>query len=146
MFKEGVDSAMEIILYSAITIAALAFLILIIYCFITWKATQETLKGIWDTTQGISSQVQNVSEEASRVIAKSNTIADDLNQKTHQLDGLIQGAKGIGDTVEDFNKSLQHLSDIISKHSKEEQEKAAQAVKWGASFFEYWNKRKTNSN
>ncbi|WP_152657275.1 DUF948 domain-containing protein [Oceanobacillus sp. CFH 90083] len=137
---------MEAILYSALAIVIAALLILIIYMVILLFNTKKTMDEVLKTLGKIDHQVKGVSGEATEVVQKSKGLVEDLTQKSSQLDGLIQGAKGIGDTVEDFNKSLQQLSNIISKHSKEEQEKAAQAVKWGASIFEYWNKRKMKSN
>lgn len=137
---------MEVILYSALAIAIVALLILMVYMVILLVNTKKTMDEVRNTLGKINHQVQGVAGEATEVVEKSKGLVDDLTQKSSQLDGLIQGAKGIGDTVEDFNKSLQQLSNIISKHSKEDQEKAAQAVKWGASIFEYWNRRKTNSN
>ncbi|WP_080875005.1 DUF948 domain-containing protein [Oceanobacillus timonensis] len=137
---------MEVILYSALGIAIAALLILIIYMVILLFNTKKTMDEVLQTLGKIDHQVKDVTGEATEVVQKSKGLVDDLTQKSNQLDGIIQGARGIGDTVEDFNKSLQQLSNIISKHSKEDQEKAAQAVKWGASFFEYWNKRKQESN
>ncbi|MFD1066761.1 DUF948 domain-containing protein [Oceanobacillus locisalsi] len=137
---------MEVILYSALAIAIAALLILVIYMVILLFNTKKTMDEVLQTLGKIDHQVKDVTGEATEVVQKSKGLVDDLTQKSNQLDGIIQGARGIGDTVEDFNKSLQQLSNIISKHSKEDQEKAAQAVKWGASFFEYWNKRKQESN
>ncbi|GIO24450.1 DUF948 domain-containing protein [Oceanobacillus sp. J11TS1] len=137
---------MEVILYSALAIAIIALLILIIYLVILLVNTKKTMDQVLETLGRINHQVKDVAADANQVVDRSKGLVDDLTQKSSQLDGLILGAKGIGDTVEDFNKSLQQLSNIISKHSKEDQEKAAQAVKWGASIFEYWNRRKTNSN
>ena len=137
---------MGVILYSALAIAIIALLILMIYAVILVFNTKKTMDEVRETLGKINHQVNGVTEDAREVVQDSKGLVADLTQKSTQLDGLIQGAKGIGDTVEDFNKSLQQLSNIISKHSKEDQEKAAQAVKWGASIFEYWNNRKHKSN
>lgn len=137
---------MGVILYSALAIAIIALLILMIYAVILVFNTKKTMDEVRETLGKINHQVNGVTEDAREVVRDSKGLVADLTQKSNQLDGLIQGAKGIGDTVEDFNKSLQQLSNIISKHSKEDQEKAAQAVKWGASIFEYWNNRKHKSN
>lgn len=136
---------MEIILYIAAGIAALAFVILVVYVIITLKATRQTLNDVSGTLQGLEKQMQGVTSEATQLLNKTNRLAEDMNQKSSKLDSLFEGAKGIGNTLQDFNQTLAHLSKIISKHSKEDQEKAAQAVKWGASLFEFWNNRKNKS-
>jgi uncharacterized protein YoxC len=134
---------MEIMLYIAAIIAAIAFVVLVVYAVITLKATKQTLNDVSGTLQGLEKQMQGVTSETTQLLNKTNRLADDINHKSTKLDGLFEGAKGVGDTVNDFNQTLRQLSSIISRNSKEDQEKAAQAVKWGASIFEYWNKRKS---
>lgn len=133
---------MEILLYIAALIAAVAFVVLVIYVVITLKATKETLANVSGTLKGLEKQMEGVTTETTQLLTKTNRLADDINQKSTKLDGLFESAKGIGTTINDFNQTLRQLSNMISRTSREDQEKAAQAVKWGSTIMEIWNKRK----
>ncbi|MDY0408716.1 hypothetical protein [Paracerasibacillus soli] len=68
--------------------------------------------------------------------------AEDVINKTGKLEGIFDGAKGIGETLMDFNESIKHITSQISRNASQNQEKAAQSVKWGAALFDLWKKNR----
>src|SRR5690625_5633170 len=71
-----------------------------------------------------------ITDETTELLEKTNRLASDIEHKTKKLDPLFDGVKGIGETVQDFNASMQDLSANLSKGAKS-QEAAGKAVKWG---------------
>lgn len=145
MVKELFRS-MEVLLYIAIIIAVIALVVLTVYTVNTFKATKQFLNETKKTLQGMESQMNELTSEATELLNKTNRLADDVELKSGKIDGLLDGAKGIGDTLKKFDRSLQALSNSISRASQKEQEKTNEAVKWGASILEYILKRKESKH
>ena len=137
---------MEILLYIAIIIALIALVVLVVYIINTLKVTKETLNEVSSTLQGLETQMSGVTNETTELLAKTNRLADDIEQKSLKMDGLFNGAKGIGVTISEFNQSLKQLTNSVSRASHEDQEKTSQAVKWGTSILEQLFKRKNSNN
>lgn len=133
---------MEIMLYIAIIIAVIALVVLTIYIINTVKVTKTFLGEVSTTLESIEVQMKGVTDQTTELLTKTNRLADDVEQKSMKVDGLLDGAKGIGETMQEFDQSLQQLTNSISRASHEEQEKASEAVKWGASILEYVFKKK----
>lgn len=136
---------MEIILYIAIIIALIALVVLTIYIINTLKVTKEFMKEVTTTLDGMETQMKGVTDETKELLTKTNRLSADVEQKSAKLDGLMDGARGIGETMNEFDRSLQQLTNSISRTSREEQEKTSQAVKWGTSILEYVFKKKNNN-
>lgn len=135
---------MEYVLYIAIIIAVIALVVLAVYTINTLKVTKQFLDETKTTLQGLETEVKGITSETTQLLNKTNRLADDVETKSRKMDGLLDGAKGIGETMKEFDRSLNQLANSISRASQEEQEKANQAVKWGASILEYVMKRKGN--
>lgn len=137
---------MEVVLYIAIIIAVIALVVLAVYIFNAVKVTKEVLNDVSTTLEGLETQMKGVTDETTQLLTKTNRLADDVELKSMKLDSVLDGAKGIGETMNTFNQSLKQLTNSISRASEEEQEKASQTVKWGASILEYVFKKKNNTN
>lgn len=137
---------MEIALYIAIIIALIALVVLVFFVINTLKVTKETLNEVSTTLQGLESQLDSVTSETTQLISKTNRLAEDFEQKSQKMNGLFDGAKGIGDTISEFDRSLKQLTDSIQRASKEDQAKANEAVKWGTSVLDYFIKRKNTKH
>ncbi|HLR75311.1 MAG TPA: DUF948 domain-containing protein [Virgibacillus sp.] len=133
---------MEIILYIAALITAIAFAVLVGYLAITLKATQRTLDNVASTVESLEKQMEGITTETTALLNKTNKLAEDMHDKSTKLNGLFDGIKGIGETVNDFNMSLRQISTHITTAASEDKDKAAQAVKWGAALIDLWKKRK----
>jgi uncharacterized protein YoxC len=137
---------MEIILYIAIIIAVIALVVLTIYMVNMFKVTKQFLNETKGTMENVESQMRGITDETTQLLSKTNRLADDVELKSRKIDGLVDGAKGIGQTMKEFDQSLSMLSNSITKASAEEQAKTNEAVKWGASILEYVMKRRQGKN
>lgn len=133
---------MEIILYIAALITAIAFAVLVGYLAMTLKATQRTLDNVANTIESLEKQMEGITTETTALLHKTNKLAEDMHYKSTKLNGVFDGIKGIGETINDFNGSLRQISTHITKAAAEDQDKAAQAVKWGAALIDLWKKKK----
>lgn len=130
---------MVIILYIAALIAAIAFAVLVGFIIITLKPA---LYQITSTVESMKKQMEDLTTETTALLNKTNKLADDMHYKSTKLNGLFDGIKGIGETVNDFNQSLRRISTHITTAAAKDQDKAAQAVKWGAALMNLWKKNK----
>jgi uncharacterized protein YoxC len=133
---------MEVLLYLAAIIAALAFAVLVGFLAGTLKATQRTLNNIANTLEGFEKQMEGITMETTALLHKTNQLAEDILDKSKKLNNLVEGIHGVGDSIKQFNGSLQKVSNEIVKESERNKESAAQAVKWGQAIIELWKKYK----
>lgn len=133
---------MIIILYIAALIFALAFAVLVVYLGKTLKAAQHTLESVANTLDGIEHQMQGITRETTDLLHKTNELAEDIKGKSAKLDVVFDGVKGIGETVQEFNESLRTLSAEITRTAKQEDDKVAQTVKWGAAIIDLVKRNK----
>lgn len=133
---------MEILLFIAIIIAVIALVVLAVYMFNTYKVTKQFLDDTKGTLEGLESQMRGITDETTQLLNKTNHLADDVEMKSQKIDGLVDGAKGIGETMKEFDRSLMQLTNSITRASQEEQAKTNEAVKWGASILEYVMKKR----
>lgn len=135
---------MEIILYLSAAVAALAFLILVIYLTKTLKSLQVTLDSVSHTLTGLEKQLQGLTTESTLLLHKTNVLAEDLQKKSENLNTVVDAVKEVGTTVKSFNDSLQNVSSKVEEELVQNTDKIAQVVQWGNAFFELrdmWKKR-----
>jgi uncharacterized protein YoxC len=136
---------MIILLYIAALIVAIAFAVLVIYISKVLKETKRTMAHVADTLEGLERQMEGITIETTALLNKTNKLAEDVSEKSLRMNTLVDGIKGIGDTVQDFNRSLRGVSSRITSMSEENKDATAQAVKWGTIALEFWKKRKGES-
>ncbi|MGM8215649.1 DUF948 domain-containing protein [Bacillaceae bacterium W0354] len=137
------------LLHISALIAAIAFFILVIFLVRTLMSFSKTLNSVTKTldnvattVQGFERQMEGVTKETTLLLNKSNQLAGDLINNTGKLDVLFDGIKGIGHTVQEFNLSLQKLSDELKEQADEHAEKTSQTIKWGEAAIHLWKKYK----
>ncbi|WP_042459767.1 DUF948 domain-containing protein [Neobacillus dielmonensis] len=136
---------MEIILYLSAALAAIAFLILVIYLASTLKALRATLDSVSDTLKGLENQLEGVTSETALLLQKTNALADDLQQKSERLNTVVDAVKDVGTTVTRFNGTLQNITQTIDKQVEANKEKVSQIVQWSNVFLELkdkWQERR----
>jgi uncharacterized protein YoxC len=79
--KKGMITAMEILLYLAAIIAAVAFAVLVIYLAKTLKASTRTLNNVANTLESLEKQMQGITTETTELLHKTNALADDVIKK-----------------------------------------------------------------
>ena len=136
---------MQIILYLSVALIAVAFLVLVIFLSKTLKTLQETLASVSDTLKGVEQQLDGVTRETTLLLQKTNTLADDIGQKSESLNSVVDAVKGVGVTVSTFNGTLQNIAKTVDKQVEESKEKVSQIIQWGNVFLELkdkWQERK----
>lgn len=136
---------MEIILYLSVALIAIAFLILVIFVAKTLKSLQETLSSVSNTLTGLERQLDGVTKETTELLHKTNALADDIQEKSQNLNSVVSAVKNVGTTVNKFNGTLKTLTESFDIQVEENKEKISQIVQWGNVFLELkdkWNAKK----
>ena len=136
---------MEIILYLSAAVAAIAFLILVIFLTKTLKSLQVTLDSVSHTLTGVEKQLQGLTTESTLLLHKTNALAEDLQKKSENLNTVVDAVKDVGTTLKGFNSSLQKVSKKVETELDQNQDKITQAVQWGNVIMEMknvWNRKK----
>ncbi|TFB25074.1 DUF948 domain-containing protein [Filobacillus milosensis] len=130
------------LLHISALVAAIAFLILAIYISYTLVSVRKTFHHVANTVEGIENQMQGITYETTELLKKTNHLAADISVKTDKLNTLFDGVKGIGYTVQEFNDSLQKLSDELKDQANDHAEKTSQTIKWGEAAIHLWKRYK----
>ncbi|MBA4537703.1 DUF948 domain-containing protein [Bacillus aquiflavi] len=135
---------MEIILYASIALIAIAFFILVIYLVPALKSLKLTMNSVPKTLDGLEKQLEGVTREVAELLHKTNALAEDIQQKSKDLNTVVYAVKDVGHTVQKFNQSLSTVSQSISNGMVQNKEKISQVVQWGTVLAELRNKWKKN--
>lgn len=137
------------LLHISAFIAAIAFLILVIFLVRTLMSFSKTLDSVTTTlnnvaktVEGFEKQMQGVTKETTQLLNTSNRLANGIVDNTEKLNVLFDGIKGIGHTIQEFNFSLQKLSDELKEQAESHSEKTSQTIKWGEAAIHLWKKYK----
>jgi uncharacterized protein YoxC len=136
---------MEIILYLSVALIAIAFLVLVIYLAKTLNSLQTTLSSVSHTLTGLEKQLDGVTKETTELLQKTNALADDIQEKSQNLNSVVSAVKNVGTTVNKFNGTLKTLTESFDIQVEENKEKISQIVQWGNVFLELkekWNAKK----
>ncbi|AZU63636.1 DUF948 domain-containing protein [Neobacillus mesonae] len=136
---------MQIILYLSVALIAVAFLVLVIFISKTLKTLQGTLDSVSDTLKGVEKQLDGVTRETTLLLQKTNTLAEDLQQKSANLNSVVDAVKGVGVTVSNFNGTLQNITKTVDIQVEESKEKVSQIIQWSNVILELkdkWQERK----
>ena len=118
-----------IILYIAALIFALAFAALVIFVI---ASLNPILKEVRDTLAVLRQEVNNITVEVTQLLHKTNNLVEDLEGKSAKLDSVFDGIDTIGHTLNDLIETLSRISSKLTHTVKKEDEKIAQAIKWGS--------------
>ena len=133
---------MEIILYLSAAVAAVAFLVLVIFLAKTLKSLQSTLDSVANTLTSLESQLDGVTRETTVLLHKTNTLADDIQQKSQSLNSVVTAVKDVGNSVQRFNQSLHSISSMVDNQIHKNQDTISQVVQWSNVFLELKDKWK----
>ncbi|SEM38984.1 Uncharacterized protein YoxC, contains an MCP-like domain [Mesobacillus persicus] len=140
---------MELILYLSAALAAIAFFILVIYLAKTLKSLQATLNSVAHTLTGLEKQLDGVTRETTELLHKTNTLAEDIQQKSENLNSVVIAVKDVGSSVQRFNHTIQNITAKVEQQVDKNQDKISQVVQWSNVFLELkerWQARKTSSS
>ncbi|MDV2684733.1 DUF948 domain-containing protein [Alkalihalophilus lindianensis] len=133
---------MESLLYISAIIVAIAFAVLVGYLVLTLKSANRTLDHVANTMAGLEKQVNGITHETELLLSKTNRLADDVQQKTESLNTVFASVKELGDSVQQVNRSIRHVSGVVSNQAVKQSEQIAQAVQWGNVAIDFYTKFK----
>lgn len=136
----------EIILYIAALIAAIAFAVLVGFLAKMLNQVSKTLSNVGDTVKDLEGQLKGITSESAELLHKTNKLAEDVTEKTSRMNSVVDGIKGIGESLIDFNNSLKTASHQIAVVAEQNKEQTAQAMNWGTVGLELYKKYKRDKN
>lgn len=137
---------MENLLYIAAVIAAVGFLVLCISLAVTLFSVKKTLANVAVTVEHLDSNLQDMTKETALLLHKTNALTEDIQYKSSQLNGLVTSVKGVGDTLNQFNSSMQRITSSVTNEVEKNEEKIAQVVQWSnvvLGIRDQWKERKS---
>lgn len=116
-------------------IAALAFVVLVIFACISLSQVSKMLKETNNSVKVLSSDVDTLSKETEKLLSNTNSLLEDINKKSVELDPAVKAVADVGQSVSDVNDAL---NSFVSRHEERQSrfsglaKTATQAVAMGA--------------
>ncbi len=126
-------------------IAAVAFLILVLFIGMFLSKMLTTLKEVNRSIQTLTDDVDVVSKQAEDIMANANTLLEDVNKKVATVDPVFQAAADLGTSVSDLNDATRNLTSKVSKSAK----KTASTnilVRTGEAVFNFYTKHRRSKD
>lgn len=102
-------------------IAAIAFLILVIFACILLNQLSKTMKETNKSITTLTRDVHYLSQEMEDVLSNTNTLLDDINHKSEQLDPAVKAVADVSQSVSEVNASLQEMVEKARLHREKRQ-------------------------
>ena len=90
--------------------------------------------------------MQGITSESESLLKKTNSLAEDVEQKSQSLNGFVDSINNVGSTVGHVNTSLQGMAESVAHASHEKDERVVKAMKWGDAAIELYLKWKTKKD
>jgi uncharacterized protein YoxC len=146
---------MDIISVSAL-IAAIAFVVLVVFISRTLFRLEKLFRGVEDTLKETQKDLHDVSvetvqfihtsnhlaEEAKILVRNSNELAKDMRERAKSLDVLAKSVEEVGVTIAEMNEKVKDTASNVTNTVKMSTEKMSQALKWGTTAVDLWEKYK----
>lgn len=82
------------------------------------------------TLDGVEGQVQGITRETTDLLHKVNRLTEDIQGKVDRLNSVVDAAKGIGDSVQNLNGSVDRVTNSITHNISQNEDKISQVVQW----------------
>ncbi|MBW1605773.1 DUF948 domain-containing protein [Lactobacillus sp. Sy-1] len=99
-------------------IAALAFLLLVIFIGVFLLKLVSTLNEVNQSLKSITNDIDVLSSQTEKVLASSNSMLKDLNDKVNTIDPVFQAAADLGVSVSELNDSTKNLTSRVKNGGK----------------------------
>lgn len=89
--------------------------------------------------------MEGITRETTSLLTKTNALADDISDKSEKLNSVMHAVKGVGDSVNNLNSSVQRITTSISTEVHKNEDKIAQVVQWSnvaMGIADQWRQRK----
>lgn len=101
----------------AALIAAIAFLILVIWIGWFLSKAVKSLNNTVDQLSKLTADADSLSKELEDVLGNTNQLLSDVNDKAEKLDPAIQAVADVGQSVSDVNNASRQLVEKINNRN-----------------------------
>ncbi|PWF99597.1 DUF948 domain-containing protein [Levilactobacillus bambusae] len=122
-------------------IAAIAFLILVLFIGMFLTKLNKTLGQLNASMKTMTDDIDVISKQAENILASSNVLLDDVNEKFATIDPVFQAAADLGTSVSDLNDATRNLTAKVSSNTKTA-EKASVASRFGRTAFNMYSRHR----
>lgn len=122
-------------------IAALAFLILVVYICTVLRHLVTTVKETNASIQTLTKDASSIAGNVDELLKKTNTLMDDVNKKAVELDPLFKTAAELSESVSDLNAASRLMADKVVR-STENVAKTSTALRAGRMAFNIYQRHK----
>ncbi|MGL4521967.1 MAG: DUF948 domain-containing protein [Bacilli bacterium] len=123
-------------------VAALSFTVLVIYLVKTLKTVQLTLIELTSTLQKTEHHLGELTQETKELVATSQQLVEDLNDKSKRLNHLVDAVDDVGITLHSFSKNVRKLSTEVVETATIAVPKVQNAFKVAETLNKLWNQFK----
>lgn len=95
-------------------IAAIAFLILVIFLCILINRLSKTMQETNRSISLLTHDMDSLSKEVEEVLGNTNSLLEDINQKSSQLDPAVKAVAGVSQSVIDINEQVHGMVDKVN--------------------------------
>ena len=122
-------------------IAALAFLILVVFICTVLKHLVTTVKEMNNSIQILTKDANSIAGNVDELLVKTNVLMEDVNHKVSELDPLFKTAAELSESVSDLNVASRSMADKVVQLR---QVLHCASVKWHLAFTNDTNKSKVS--
>ncbi|KRM00562.1 DUF948 domain-containing protein [Liquorilactobacillus satsumensis] len=95
-------------------IAALAFLLLVVFLCAVLAKVVKTMNEVNESVKVLKTDADGIAKEVEAILAKSNTLLDDVNHKSKTIDPLFQTVADLSESVSDLNSASRGLAEKVT--------------------------------
>ncbi|EJF01429.1 DUF948 domain-containing protein [Liquorilactobacillus mali] len=99
-------------------IAAVAFLLLVVFLCIVLAKVGKIMNEVNESVKSMRTDINGLSREAEAILAKSNTLLTDIEDKSKTIDPLFQAVADLSESVSDLNNASRGLATKVSSSTK----------------------------
>jgi uncharacterized protein YoxC len=123
-------------------VAAIAFVVLVIFLARVLSAASKTLNNVANTTAGLERQLDGIMTETTALLHKTNRLVDTIEEKTELLAPVANSIEELGTSLNKVTDSVRTVSDTVAGAADTNKDQIAQAVRWGSVAVELFKKNK----
>ena len=117
-------------------IAALAFVVLVVFMCLVLHKLGKTINQLSDTLT--AHEATTLSADADRILKKTDDLMADINAKSQKLEPLVDTAVALSKSVDDLNTASRKMVHHVAS-AREEGSKLNSAVKFGKTVYNVYS-------
>lgn len=119
-------------------IAALAFVVLVVFMCLVLHKLGKTINQLSDTLTDVAHEATTLSADADRILKKTDNLMADINAKSQKLEPLVDTAVALSKSVGDLNTASRKMVHHVAS-AREEGSKLNSAVKFGKTVYNVYS-------